>query len=87
MTTCTIEAHEEREVACFYIHGAYLHTLTDEEVIMLLNGTLEEVMLILYPLLYHNYVMYNSKWVPLLYVNMKNIYTVSSRAPYCSTRI
>ena len=40
MTTCEIQAHEEQEGAYFDTPGAYLHTLTDEEVIILLKGPL-----------------------------------------------
>ena len=42
--TSAIEAHEGREVATIDIPGAYLHTDTDEEVIMLLRGKLAELM-------------------------------------------
>ena len=40
MITSEIEAHEDWEIAGFDTPGAYIHTLTYEEVIMLLNVTL-----------------------------------------------
>ena len=48
----------------------YLHTLTDEEVIMLLKGPLEELMVVLNPTLYRKYVVHDSKGVPIVYVKM-----------------
>ena len=33
MITCAIEAHEEREVACYDVPCVYLHTMNDKEVI------------------------------------------------------
>ena len=44
MITFEIEDHAEGYVACFEIPDAYLHTLTDEQVIMLLSYPLEELM-------------------------------------------
>ena len=44
MITGAIEAHEGRDVATFDILGAYLHALSDEEMIMLLKGPLAELM-------------------------------------------
>ena len=42
--TALIEAYEERYVACFEVPGAYLHAEIDEDVTMVLEGTLEERM-------------------------------------------
>ena len=52
--TAAIEAFERRDVACFDIPGAYLHTLNDEVVHMLLRGKLAEMMVMLNPNLYRN---------------------------------
>ena len=70
MITCTIEDHEEHKLACFGIPGAYLHTLNDEDFIMLLKRPLEELMVIVDPLLYRNNVIYDSKGVSLFYFKM-----------------
>ena len=40
MITSAIEAHEERDVEIIDIPGAFLHVLTDEDIYMLLRGTL-----------------------------------------------
>ena len=74
--TCAIGDHEEQELAYFYIQGAYLHTLTDEEVIIILKETLAELMVTVDPTLYRNYIISDSKGVPLLYVNI-------NKAVYC----
>ena len=44
MITSAIEAREERNVAIIDTPGAFLHALTDEEIYMILNGTLAELM-------------------------------------------
>jgi hypothetical protein len=40
--TAVIEAHEGRDVACFDIPGAFLHTDSDEDITMILKGRLAE---------------------------------------------
>jgi hypothetical protein len=69
--TAAIEAHEERHVAVLDIPGAYLHTETDEEVIMVLEGPLAEIMVKVAPRLYQKYITTNSKGEALLYVKMQ----------------
>ena len=59
--TSAIEAHEGREVATIDIPGAYLHTDTDEEIIMLLRGKLAELMAEVEPKLYRKYISKDSK--------------------------
>ena len=44
LITCTIEAHENRDVAVIDIPGAFLHTETDKDIVMLLRGKLAELM-------------------------------------------
>jgi hypothetical protein len=66
-TTAAIEAHEGRRVAVFDIPGAYLHTKTDEDVIMVLEGPLAELMVKVAPSLYRKYITTNSKGKALLY--------------------
>jgi hypothetical protein len=61
---------EERAVACFEIPGAFLHTETDEDVIMMLKGRLAELMVMVEPSLYRKYVTTDSKGEPILFVQM-----------------
>ena len=70
LITCTIEAHENRDVAVIDILGAFLHTKTDEDIVMLLRGKLAELVASVEPKLYCKYVTYDSKGEPLLYVKM-----------------
>ena len=49
MITSEIEAPEGGEVATIDISGAYLHTYSDEEVIMILKGILAELLVNIYP--------------------------------------
>lgn len=70
MITCTIEAHENRDVATIDIPGAYLHTETDEQVVMVLRGKLAELMVAIDPAKYKPFLTFDSKGTPLLYVRM-----------------
>jgi hypothetical protein len=47
-----IDAHEERDVACFDILGAFLHPDSDEDITMILKGRLAELMVKVAPNLY-----------------------------------
>ncbi len=42
--TLVIAKHEERDMATLDIAGAFLHAITDEDVLMLLEGPLAELM-------------------------------------------
>ena len=70
MITSVIEAQEERYVDIIDITDAFLHALTDEEIYMLLRGRLAELMVMVDPSLYYQYITYNYKCQALLYVNM-----------------
>ena len=62
-------------MAIFDIPGLYLHTETDEEVIMFLEGSLDELMLKVSPKIYGKCVIIISKGKPLLYVQIqKSVY-------------
>jgi hypothetical protein len=68
--TALINALEERAVACFDIPGAFLHTETDEDVIMMLKGKMAELMVMVEPSLYRKYVTTDSKGESILFVQM-----------------
>ena len=40
-----IAANEKRFVRCYYVPGAFLHTESDENVLMVLRGELAEMMI------------------------------------------
>lgn len=61
LITSAISAHEQRDVATIGIHGAYLHTDTDEDVIMQLKGKLSKLIVAVKPKLYIKYVMFDGK--------------------------
>ena len=69
MITSAIEAHEERDVEIIDIPGAFLHVLTDEEIYMLLRDPLSELMVMVDPYWYHQYITYIFKGQTILYVN------------------
>ena len=70
MITCAIEAHQKSNVACIDIPGAFLHAMTDEEIIMLLRGPLAEMMVMMNPQLYRKYVTQDRKGGSILYVKL-----------------
>jgi hypothetical protein len=42
--TAVVDAHKERDVACYDILGAFLHADSDEDITMLLKEMLVELM-------------------------------------------
>ena len=66
----SINAFENRKVATFDIPGAFLHTETDEDVIMALEGPLAELMVKVDPKIYRKHITTNKKGKALLYVKM-----------------
>ena len=73
--TGTIDAHEERDTATCDLPGAFLHTITDEKVIMVLRGVLCEMMVKVDPKLYRKYVTTDKRGKPVLYVQLyKSLY-------------
>ena len=51
LIAAAIDAHERINVAVFNIPGVYLHTDTDEDIIVVLEGVLAELMVKVDPLL------------------------------------
>ena len=66
--TGVIDAREKRKAAIMDLPCTFLHALNDEEVIMVLEGPLAEMMCMVDPKLYHQYITTNSKGKQLLYV-------------------
>ena len=50
--TSVIAAHEKRFVRCYDVPGAFLHTESDENVLMVLRGEPEEMMVHIAPQIY-----------------------------------
>ena len=69
--TNAIAAKERRHVRCYDVPGAFLHTDTDESVIMVLKGELAELMVAVDPVLYGPFMTTNSTGTPILYVRLK----------------
>ena len=59
MMSCAIDAREGRHVAVTDIPGAFLHADMEEDVHMLLEGTIAELILKLDPSLYRKYQLEN----------------------------
>ena len=70
--TVAVGAHEVWDVATFDTLGAYIYIKTDKYVMILLDGSLDELMVKVAPKIYKKYVIMSSKGEPLLYVQMKN---------------
>jgi len=69
--TAVVDAHEERDVACYDIPGAFLHTDSDEDITMILKGRLAELMVQVAPNLYRKYISVDRKGTVILYVKMQ----------------
>jgi len=61
MMSCTIDAREGRYIAVTDIPGAFLHADMEEEVHMLLKGTIAEMIVKLDPSLYRKYKIHMGK--------------------------
>ena len=73
MITSATEAHEERDVAIIDIPGEFLHAHTDELIYMLLRGPLAELMVVVGPVLYKDFITYDLKGQALMYVRMNKV--------------
>lgn len=70
-----INAHENRDVITADLPGAFLNTVTDELVFMVLKGELCELMVRVNPKIYRRYVTTDKKGTPILYVQLyKSMY-------------
>jgi len=69
--SCAIEAKESRYVVVSDIPGAFLHADMEENVHMLLEGTVAEMIVKQDPLMYKKHIWYNKKGKPMMYVQLK----------------
>jgi len=71
MLSCTIDAKEGRYVIMTDVSGAFLHADVEDEVQMLLEGTIAELIIKFDPSLYRKHIWHNKKGKPILYVQLK----------------
>jgi hypothetical protein len=70
MLSCTIDAHEGRDVATADIPGAFLQTDMEGNVHMMLEGKMAELLARLDPKMYRKHIMIK-KGKPIMYVQLK----------------
>ena len=69
--TLVIADHKKIFVRCYDVPGAFLHTESDENVLMVLRGELAEMMIHIAPQIYQPYVNMDKKGTPILYIRIK----------------
>ena len=82
MLSCTIDAKEGRYVIMTDVSGAFLHADVEDEVQMLLEGTIAELIIKFDPSLYRKHIWHNQKGKPMLYVQLKKHYMEHYRRLY-----
>ena len=82
--TCLIDTMEHREVATVDIPGAFIQVYMEGETVhKKLEGKMVDLMTKLNPNIYYKYVT-NKKGSTVLYVQLKNPYSVHSRPSFYS---
>jgi len=71
MLSCTIDVKEGRYVVVTDIPGALLHANMEQDVHMLLEGTIAELIINLEPRLYRKYIWKNRHDKPMIYIKLK----------------
>jgi len=71
MLSCAIDAKEGRYTVVADIPGAFLHADMNEDVHMVLEGTIAELIVKLEPSLYRKHIWYTQKGKPMLYVQLR----------------
>ena len=71
MLSCAIDAKENRYVIVSDIPGAFLHADMEDNVHMLLEGTVSEMIVKLDPTTYEKHMWYNKNGKAMLYVQLK----------------
>jgi hypothetical protein len=73
--TGAVDAHQGRDVTFIDLPGAFLHTLTDKKISMILRGELCKLMCMIDPKLYRKYVCKDRRGNPVLYMELyKSLY-------------
>jgi len=84
MMSCAIDAREGRHVAVMDIPGAFLHADMEEDVHMLLEGTIAKLIMKLDSSLYRKYIWENKKWQADAVCKIKRRYTEQYKQRFCS---
>ena len=71
MMSCAIDAKEGRHVAVIDIPRAFPHADMEDDIHMLLEGTIAELIVKLDPTLYRKYIWENKQGKPMLYVKLR----------------
>jgi len=66
--SCAIDAMENRYVVVTDIPGAFQHADMEDDIHMLLEGTIAELIVKLEPNLYRKHIWYNQKGKPIIYI-------------------
>ena len=66
------------------IPGAFLHADMEDNVHMLLEGTVAEMIVKLDPTIYRKHIWYNNHGKPMLYVQLNKLYTEHYKQHYYS---
>ena len=69
--TSVIAAHKKCFVRCYDVPVAFLHTESDENVLMVLRGELAEMMVHIAQQIYRPYVKMDKKGTPIIYIRLK----------------
>ena len=69
--TSVIAAHEKRFVRCYDVSGAFLHTESDENVLIVLRRELAEMMVHIVAQIYQTYVKMDKNGTSILYLRLK----------------
>jgi len=73
MLSCAIYAKEGRYLVVTDIPGSFLHEDMEENVHMILEGTMAEAIVKFEPNLYIKHIWYNQKGKLMLYVQLKKV--------------
>ena len=68
--TAAIDAHERRDIAVTDIPGAFLHTESDEKVLVILRGEMALALCEVAGAVYKPYLSSDKKGIPILYVEL-----------------
>jgi hypothetical protein len=71
MLSCAIYAKEGRYVTVTHIQGAFLHADMDQDIHMILEGTIVELIVKLESKLYRKYIWRNKNDKPMLYIKLR----------------
>jgi len=82
--TVSINAKENRYVIVSDIPGAFLHADMDDNVHMLLEGTVAEMIIKLDPTIERKHIWYNKHGKTMLYVQLKKTYMELYKQHCCS---